>query len=423
MKKNLTYLCSAILAMILFGNVLFAQESTDKRVVITIRSTNADGKQQTSTVIKSGEDAVNFDVDKYVKEQTKDKENVQVTIDNNVEEKAIHRNHDRMHNYNFNFNQNSDKTNEKSMKMMQSYGSEHGFLGVSELSSDKDVVGVRVNITRSSGADKAGLKDDDVILQLNKTPINSFRDISVFMRKTKEGDRVEVVYERDGATKTTSATLGKQQMMWTESIEKEKEACLGVYSSSQVVEGQRGAVIKDFTELSAARDVKMQEGDLITSVNGVRVKSHQDVWDEIAKYRPRDVVTVAYLRDNTPKTVKATLKACKPKDTEDVIVVPKTTESTQGIVPPANLGKLELDYFSASPNPTKEMVQISFKGAAVPTQIAFYDLTGKVLYQQTLNDFNGEYNQRFDLDAYAKGVVVIKIQQGDKVFSKQIVVN
>jgi Secretion system C-terminal sorting domain len=90
----------------------------------------------------------------------------------------------------------------------------------------------------------------------------------------------------------------------------------------------------------------------------------------------------------------------------------------------ANASKeLKLEVFSASPNPTQDMVNISFRGEAVPTSVSLYDLTGKVLFQQTLNDFNGEYNQRFDLNAYAKGIVVVQVLQGEKVFAKQIVVN
>ena len=51
-------------------------------------------------------------------------------------------------------------------------GENQAFLGVSPLySEDKVAEGVRVNITRNSGAAKAGLKDDDVILQINKTPV------------------------------------------------------------------------------------------------------------------------------------------------------------------------------------------------------------------------------------------------------------
>ncbi len=419
MKKNFTFLMSVFLCLTVFSTILTAQNAeNDKIIVVKIRSTNSDGSKNTTTLMKSGEDAKNFDVQKYIDEQKKARPDATVEV---IDKKMRHSEdkenlHVRLRSNGANNYNNMTWTGVKS-------NPDQGFLGVSELSArEKLAEGVRISVTRNAGAAKAGLKDDDVILQLNKTPINSFRDISAFMRTTKGGDKVEVVYDRDGKTKTTSATLGKQQEMWSQDVEQEKEACLGVYSSSTVKNGQRGAVVNDFTKVSAAKDADMQIGDVITSVNGMRVKTHQDVWDEIAKYKPKEVVRVAFLHGDEPKQIRATLKACKPRD-ENVIVVPKVLEDAQKVNTPTNVGRLELTNFVASPNPTKDMVNVSFKGEAVPTNVSFIDVTGKVLFQQTIKDFDGQYNQRFDVSEYAKGVVVVKVQQGDKVFSKQIVVN
>ena len=418
MKKNFTFLMSMILCLIIFSNVINAQKPIeDKKIVVTIRSTNADGTTNTTTLMKSGEDAKNFDVQKYIDVQKKVRPDATAYI---VERAMPHGN---------------DKMNAATTLRLNGYAvhdpqalagvvcdSKKGFLGVSELySKEKLPEGVRVTITRNSGAAKAGLKDDDVILQLNKTPINSFRDISKFMQTVKADEKVSIVYDREGQTKTSVATLGSQQTAWMNDVEQEKEACLGVYTSSKVTASQRGAIINDFTEVSAAKEADMQIGDLITAVNGIRVKTHQDVWDEIAKYRPKESVRIAYLHAGEEKQIRATLKACKPRD-ENVIVVPKGQEGEQ-VNAPVNMGRLELSNFAASPNPTKDMVNVSFVGEAVPTNVSFIDVTGKVLFQQNIKDFNGQYNQRFDVSEYAKGVVVVKVQQGDKVFSKQIVVN
>jgi PDZ domain-containing secreted protein len=435
MKKNLTLLFATLFIASFSLNSLAAQEAApqQKTIVVTIKSKNPDGSSNTTTMMKSGDAAKDFDVQKYIAEQKKDKPDATVEISDRLPTSG--RTQRSNYNYYYNTSGNTNtitncntqtNTNTRTINTItvtRNNKDNQGFLGVSQVySEDKVVEGVRVNITRNSGAAKAGLKDDDVILQLNKTPINSFSDVSKFMRTTKPNDKVEVLYDRDGATKTVTAVLGQQQDSWTQVVEQEKEACLGVYTSSQVVDAQRGAVINDFTTVSAAQESKMQVGDLITIVNGVRVKTHQDVWDEIAKYKPNTPVNVTFLREKETKQIRATLKACKPKD-EKVIVVPKVDENTPKVAPSVNLGKLELESFAASPNPTRGMVNVSFKGAAVPTNLSFYDLTGKVLFEQKINDFDGEFSQRFDLNEYAKGVVVVKVQQGDKVFSKQIVVN
>ena len=419
MKKKFTFLMPLLIVAI-FSNLATAQQSEgEKRIVITIRSTNADGSTNTSIVEKSGESARNFDVKKYVEQQTKDNPNAVVEI--NTDATPQYNTEKRRRNYDY-----SDHFNKA--KGQNDNADHHGFLGVSPNDEDETASkGVRVHITQQSGAAQAGLKNDDVIVQLNKTPLSNFSDISTFMRTTKPNDKVEITYLRDGATKTTTATLSEPQDAWSHDYFDKKEACLGVYISSYAVDAARGALIDGFTDASAAREVAMQKGDVIVSVNGARVKSYQETWDEIAKYKPNASVTVAYMRDKAPFEVKATLKACRPHPTETkiTIVVPKKAEvaTPQVVVTPTNLGQLALERFVASPNPTKDVVNISFSGASVPTSISFYDVKGQLLFQQNLTDFGGEYNQRFDVNEFAKGVLVDKVQQGDKVFSKQIVVN
>jgi PDZ domain-containing secreted protein len=422
MKKNITI--GLFLGAFLFSTGIVAQEGAkenkEKKIVVTVKGKDADGYNVTKTVIKTGPDAEGFDVEKYIKESKVGLTNPSVTVgDKAVEnQKSDWRN---SHYYTLKYN---DGNRQVTANCFDNKVSKKGFLGVCEEDNevDENALGARVTITRNSGAAKAGLKNEDVILQLNETPIKSFHDISTFMKTTKPNDKIQIKYLRNGATLTTTASLGQPEDAW-QNYNQEKEACLGVYTYSSREQGKKGAVISNFTEVSAAKEVKMVAGDVITSVNGVSVKSHQDVWDEIAKFKPKQIVTVQYLRENEPKQVKVSLNACKPKE-ESVIVVPKTQEELGNINVNPNASKeLKLEVFSASPNPTQDMVNISFRGEAAPTSVSLYDLTGKVLFQQTLNDFNGEYNQRFDLNAYAKGVVLVQVLQGEKVFVKRIVVN
>lgn len=425
MQKKYTLQLSVLFVVLLFSTALSAQEmltQNEKKVVVTIRGRDAQGAKITKIVVKTGKDAENFDVEKYVKENTEgivnpivkigDKEDLNGNLNENRNENRT-TNHEKHYSYNYNYNHNDNQASNKKEKQ--------GFLGVSEIEDkSENEAGVSVKITRNSGAAKAGLKEGDVLLQLNNATINTFHDVSVFMRTTKPNDKIQVKYMRDGQAKSVTATIGQPEDAWNYQTQ-EKEACLGVYSSTYREGTQIGAVIKDFTPLSAAKESDMQLGDVITAVNGISVKTHQEVWDEIAKYKIKEKVRVAYMRNNTPFEIKATLKACKPKD-DNVIVVPEA--QTDAVKIDLKEGKLlKLDNFTASPNPIRDMVNIQFQAEAVPTVIAFYDVSGRVLFQQTLSDFNGDYNQRFDVSTYAKGVIVVRVLQGEKVFAKQLVVN
>ena len=357
MQKKYTLQLSVLVMMMLLSAVLSAQEmrsQNEKKVVVTIRGRDAQGAKITKIVVKTGKEAENFDVEKYVKENTEgivnpivkigDKEDFKENRNENYNEN--HNNiQEKYYSYNYKHNNNDKQASYKREKQ--------GFLGVSEIEDKtENEEGVSVKITRNSGAAKAGLKEGDVLLQLNNATINTFKDISVFMRTTKPNDKIQVKYMRDGQTKTVTATVGQSEDAWSYKTQ-EKEACLGVYSSTYREGTQIGSIIKDFTPISAAKESDMQLGDVITAVNGITVKTHQEVWDEIAKYKVKEKVRVAYMRNNTPFEIKATLKACKPKD-DNVIVVPKAqTDATRIDLNEAKL--LKLDNFTASPNPIRDM--------------------------------------------------------------------
>jgi PDZ domain-containing secreted protein len=414
MQKRLTNLLSLVLVSIFFSTALVAQEApaqAEKKVFISIHGRDAQGRKITKTTTQTGEAAKNFDVKKYVKENSEGLTDVVVSVGENAHDikgESWQRNryfNDKNHAY------EGATAFKKDPK---------GFLGVSQKESDfNNETGVPVKITRNSSAAKGGLKDGDVLLKLNAQSVNTFNDVHVFMQTTKPNDKIQVTFARDGETKTVTATLGQPEDAWAIKTE-EKEACLGVYTSTNR-NTQRGAIIQDFTPISAAQEVSMQLGDKITAINGINVNGHQELWDEIAKYTPQQKVRVSYIRKDADMLITATLKACKP-NAEKVIVVPEAPKDAKKI-DITESRQLKLDNFATFPNPIQDMVDIRFQGEAVPTTVSFYDINGKTLFQQTMTDFDGDYNQRFDVSAYAKGVILVRVLQGDKVFAQKIVVN
>ncbi|MFN0036824.1 MAG: PDZ domain-containing protein [Saprospiraceae bacterium] len=357
-----------------------------------------------------------------------------------------------------------------------------GFLGISdqEENDENDEPGVAVSITEGSGAEKAGLQDGDVIFQLGDAPISDFEDISDFMAYTKPGEKVSVAYERNGKRNTVEATLSEQTNTWNVNNAtwkmsnrdasnwnnsscivnvREKDACLGVFSDAFAEGNAEGSRINDFTDESAAREVNMAKGDVITAVNGQRVKSHDELWNEIAKYKVGEKVKVDYLREGKSMTAQATLKACRDNSSRvqifdndgeqvrnftswnwsdddqrrlrerSVITIrrgegdaPKVNASPNS-QPAAQDRSLQLTEFRAFPNPTQGQVTVEFRSEAVATTVSFFDLSGRQLFREELNAFDGRYSQQFDLSDYAKGTILVHIQQGEKVFTEQVIVN
>ncbi|HEY6914866.1 MAG TPA: PDZ domain-containing protein, partial [Paludibacter sp.] len=69
-----------------------------------------------------------------------------------------------------------------------------------------------------------------------------------------------------------------------------------------------GAYVGEVTDNSAAKKAGIKEGDIINSVNGVRVKSATELQEQIGRYRPGDKVTVTVVRKDSEEKLTVELK-------------------------------------------------------------------------------------------------------------------
>ncbi|HRG69909.1 MAG TPA: T9SS type A sorting domain-containing protein, partial [Saprospiraceae bacterium] len=83
---------------------------------------------------------------------------------------------------------------------------------------------------------------------------------------------------------------------------------------------------------------------------------------------------------------------------------------------------LNVEYLTSSPNPSNGQMKINFSGLKVPTVIQVLDLNGKEVYSEKLDEFDGSYNKEIDIKNEAKGTLILKIKQGDKVITQKIIV-
>lgn len=85
--------------------------------------------------------------------------------------------------------------------------SNRAMLGVT---TDKVDKGVKIqDVTKESGASKAGLKEGDVIVKIDDKAITSPDGLSATIKSHKPGDKIGITYLRDGKEQTTTAELGK----------------------------------------------------------------------------------------------------------------------------------------------------------------------------------------------------------------------
>lgn len=108
-------------------------------------------------------------------------------------------------NFNFdfprqNFNWNSDGK-----------GEPHAFLGVS--TDENEAGAVITNVTKESPAEKAGLKNGDIITKINDKKVEDPESLSDVVTSFKPKEEVTVYYKRDGKESSSKAVLGERKSM------------------------------------------------------------------------------------------------------------------------------------------------------------------------------------------------------------------
>ena len=93
------------------------------------------------------------------------------------------------------------------------------------------------------------------------------------------------------------AVLGVMFSELTPKLAKEK----GITAVSE------GLYVQQVVDRSSAKEAGIQEGDVITGVNGVVTRNSAHLQEQLAKYRPGDKITITYIRDNKEHTAKVTL--------------------------------------------------------------------------------------------------------------------
>ncbi|MCG3163151.1 MAG: Periplasmic pH-dependent serine endoprotease DegQ [Acidobacteria bacterium] len=160
----------------------------------------------------------------------------------------------------------------------------------------KDVRGVIVsNVEQRSPAERAGLKQGDVITAINGNPVNDSNSLRNLIATSSPGTDVTITILRDGREQQLRATLGELPSqttgrasggnsggednlgLTTTPMTPELAARLGLRRDAQ------GLVVTDVDPGGAAGEAGLQPGDVIEQVNRQPVRSSDDLKSALAR--------------------------------------------------------------------------------------------------------------------------------------------
>jgi serine protease Do len=159
---------------------------------------------------------------------------------------------------------------------------------------DKDDAGDGAHIgalSTDGAAAAAGLQKGDIITRINDAPINSWTELVATISSYNAGDKINITYKRNGVEKTTSATL---QSKVGDVVSQSPNASVGDKLGADVetvdkqgIEG--GVLVKKIKAGGAFAKTRMQDGFIITSVNGIEVKSTDELAQAIRELKGESI--------------------------------------------------------------------------------------------------------------------------------------
>lgn len=168
----------------------------------------------------------------------------------------------------------------------------------------KNTEGVLVNrIYENSAAEKAGLKEGDVILECNGKKLEDPSDLQKIVINTPVGGILNLKIYREG--KTIAAQIKTEKMPSDEKIEKSEKVknLLGVKvrdmlpSERSAAFYKYGVVVVD-VEAGSPAESKIKEGDIIFTINQKPVKSAKDFKQIVSGLRKGALINIFLQRDN-----------------------------------------------------------------------------------------------------------------------------
>jgi serine protease Do len=235
-------------------------------------------------------------------------------------------------------------------------GAKGAFLGVymedlsKELIEDYDYPhkeGVLLSgIIEDSPADKAGLEEDDIIYSIDGELVEDSKQLGKLIQSREPGDKVEIVFYRDGTKKTVEAELDDNEFQvytydyddmakeyakaakaftWTATPEHfastyalmgESKGRLGVklHSLNEDLAGyfslkdDKGALVLEVVEESPAEEVGIKAGDVIVAVGGDDVSDAGDVKALLIDVEEDEKVEIVVMRKGKKKTFMVELE-------------------------------------------------------------------------------------------------------------------
>lgn len=214
---------------------------------------------------------------------------------------------------------------------MREIHSNKAFLGV--MTKEGEGGAEITEVTKESPAEKAGLKEGDVIIKVNEHKIADADDLYKAIGKYKPGEKVNVTYKHEGKEQTKSIELSENKQVRAYSWRNGDNDNFNFKMSPHIynynwndrprlgvqvqdTEDEKGVKVLEVEDDEPADKAGLKEDDVITQVNGKNITSVDDIKAIMRTMKKGDTLKVTFMRDG--KTETADVKFPKDLKTTDL---------------------------------------------------------------------------------------------------------
>ncbi|MEN7547761.1 Do family serine endopeptidase [Rapidithrix thailandica] len=165
-----------------------------------------------------------------------------------------------------------------------------------------------LGVTPHSGAEEAGLREGDVIITINGVAVNMTSELQELVARNSPGDKIKVVYRRNGKTNTVTVILKNKQnntkivqtpVIPEGKVETPEETVMGAVleelseADKETLNVEEGIRVKSLDE-GMLKSTRMEEGFIITHIDKVRVSSLKDFKEKLQNLESGVIIEGVY---------------------------------------------------------------------------------------------------------------------------------
>jgi C-terminal processing protease CtpA/Prc len=187
-----------------------------------------------------------------------------------------------------------------------------------------------VEVIEDTGADRAGLKNKDIIIEINGEKIGSVDDIQNEVKKTRPGEKIEMKIFRGKSKKNMLVEVTEKKRRsarhyprkWVQFMNNDRP-WIGIHMQdlnpqmAEYFKVEHGVLITEVTEDSPAERSKLKAGDVIITWEKRQIEDTKDLLKRLDKSEPGDEVTLTIMRNGKKKKKKIT--PVEPKDDSNTL--------------------------------------------------------------------------------------------------------